>query len=116
YISQWLILCLHFFFQAEDGIRDFHVTGVQTCALPISLAAWILINIGVYTSESKQKSMDVLDLLTGSTLLGFFTDPEVIIIGPAWTLLVQIFFYAYVAATIPLLRRQAWIQIGRAHV
>src|SRR5690606_39375674 len=26
-----------FFFQAEDGIRDFHVTGVQTCALPILL-------------------------------------------------------------------------------
>src|SRR5690606_40122797 len=26
---------LCFFFQAEDGIRDFHVTGVQTCALPI---------------------------------------------------------------------------------
>src|SRR5690606_40089621 len=25
----------HFIFQAEDGIRDFHVTGVQTCALPI---------------------------------------------------------------------------------
>src|SRR5690606_40316439 len=25
-----------FLFQAEDGIRDFHVTGVQTCALPIS--------------------------------------------------------------------------------
>src|SRR5690606_41194231 len=28
------------FFQAEDGIRDFHVTGVQTCALPICLAPW----------------------------------------------------------------------------
>src|SRR5258706_11464471 len=31
--------CLHlffFFFQAEDGIRDWSVTGVQTCALPIS--------------------------------------------------------------------------------
>src|SRR5206468_5087454 len=26
-----------FFFQAEDGIRDLIVTGVQTCALPISL-------------------------------------------------------------------------------
>src|SRR2546430_13428946 len=26
-----------FFFQAEDGIRDLTVTGVQTCALPISL-------------------------------------------------------------------------------
>src|SRR5690606_40106436 len=28
-----------FFFQAEDGIRDFHVTGVQTCALPILATA-----------------------------------------------------------------------------
>src|SRR6266487_7080893 len=28
---------LFFFFQAEDGIRDGRVTGVQTCALPISL-------------------------------------------------------------------------------
>src|SRR5260370_2906357 len=27
---------LFFFFQAEDGIRDSSVTGVQTCALPIS--------------------------------------------------------------------------------
>src|SRR5439155_11695956 len=27
---------IFFFFQAEDGIRDGHVTGVQTCALPIS--------------------------------------------------------------------------------
>src|SRR5688500_20344563 len=28
-----------FFFQAEDGIRDYKVTGVQTCALPISAVA-----------------------------------------------------------------------------
>ena len=28
-----------FFFQAEDGIRDTSVTGVQTCALPISIIA-----------------------------------------------------------------------------
>src|SRR5690606_40541389 len=27
------------FFQAEDGIRDFHVTGVQTCALPILVSS-----------------------------------------------------------------------------
>src|SRR3989454_6565501 len=27
-----------FFFQAEDGIRDYKVTGVQTCALPIPIA------------------------------------------------------------------------------
>src|SRR5690606_40776664 len=29
-----------FFYQAEDGIRYFHVTGVQTCALPISIPAF----------------------------------------------------------------------------
>src|SRR5207248_6340801 len=36
------ILCFiyfFFFFQAEDGIRDRTVTGVQTCALPISTAS-----------------------------------------------------------------------------
>src|SRR2546429_8936231 len=38
-----LLFCFFFFFQAEDGIRDVAVTGVQTCALPISAgprAAW----------------------------------------------------------------------------
>src|SRR6266850_5101797 len=30
-----------FFFQAEDGIRDYKVTGVQTCALPISRPLWM---------------------------------------------------------------------------
>src|SRR5205085_6693914 len=42
YINEhWFIVCalrfqVYFFFQAEDGIRDLTVTGVQTCALPIS--------------------------------------------------------------------------------
>src|SRR5688500_20080628 len=34
-VRQFLFL-MYFFFQAEDGIRDYKVTGVQTCALPIS--------------------------------------------------------------------------------
>src|SRR6266496_3532592 len=34
----FLLSCPFFFFQAEDGIRDLYVTGVQTCALPISRA------------------------------------------------------------------------------
>src|SRR2546425_4806124 len=33
---RWRASLLFFFFQAEDGIRDKLVTGVQTCALPIS--------------------------------------------------------------------------------
>src|SRR5258706_3050582 len=36
-----------FFFQAEDGIRDWSVTGVQTCALPI-LSQW---GVRTYCSE-----------------------------------------------------------------
>src|SRR5437667_5291392 len=32
----FVFFCFFFFFQAEDGIRDRDVTGVQTCALPIS--------------------------------------------------------------------------------
>src|SRR5699024_11820433 len=33
--AHWVLLFVCFFFQAEDGIRDRNVTGVQTCALPI---------------------------------------------------------------------------------
>src|SRR2546430_10795797 len=35
-VTESLALLCVFFFQAEDGIRDLTVTGVQTCALPIS--------------------------------------------------------------------------------
>src|SRR6266568_7852530 len=42
-----LILCF-FFFQAEDGIRDGTVTGVQTCALPICGMA-----MGYYSATGK---------------------------------------------------------------
>src|SRR5437016_6789506 len=35
--SCYAVSIVFFFFQAEDGIRDWSVTGVQTCALPISL-------------------------------------------------------------------------------
>src|SRR5690606_40394636 len=39
----FLLFCF-FFFQAEDGIRDFHVTGVQTCALPIFVVGvWLFL-------------------------------------------------------------------------
>src|SRR5690606_40112055 len=35
----------------EDGIRDFHVTGVQTCALPIYAGNWADTQISVYNFE-----------------------------------------------------------------
>src|SRR5256886_8300280 len=36
-VSYFRVIFFFFFFQAEDGIRDLTVTGVQTCALPILL-------------------------------------------------------------------------------
>src|SRR5690606_40850236 len=51
-----------FFFQAEDGIRDFHVTGVQTCALPIS-----------------RPSRSLCSVLANWRRTGY--DP---VVGPAW--------------------------------
>src|SRR5690606_39731741 len=47
-----------FFFQAEDGIRDFHVTGVQTCALPICL------RYGITTFQdagARQSAIDIYE-------------------------------------------------------
>src|SRR5437868_11961088 len=37
--NRWTSSLSNFFFQAEDGIRDRNVTGVQTCALPILIYA-----------------------------------------------------------------------------
>src|SRR5215467_6219800 len=47
-----------FFFQAEDGIRDYKVTGVQTCALPIlwASAAWLLKSRKLSRSPSPRPS------------------------------------------------------------
>src|SRR5690606_40184690 len=60
-----------FFFQAEDGIRDFHVTGVQTCALPILLA-----------EKDRRVALNgrgwyQLDRIDGEEKLEMLTDPQV---------------------------------------
>src|SRR5690606_40732014 len=44
-----------FFFQAEDGIRDFHVTGVQTCALPIYILGKLGVNAIVFVVDSADR-------------------------------------------------------------
>src|SRR3989441_3205990 len=67
---------LIFFFQAEDGIRDKLVTGVQTCALPIShLASKIRSARERLTGERKQVTVLFADL-KGSLELLADRDPE----------------------------------------
>lgn len=72
-------------------------------------AAWFLTNLGVFRAASGPESPSLLDLLLGTTLAGFFTTPELVLLGVTWTLLVQIAFYMYVAGTIPLLRSRPWV-------
>ena len=50
-----------FFFQAEDGIRDIGVTGVQTCALPIYLAAKRPFEIAILRSAIPPSEWNTLD-------------------------------------------------------
>src|SRR5256886_5103333 len=49
-------MILSFFFQAEDGIRDLTVTGVQTCALPISDNGPPLLLGGLRSSASRPRA------------------------------------------------------------
>src|SRR5439155_9131707 len=52
-----IIPVFFFFFQAEDGIRDGHVTGVQTCALPIYLGL-------IATTKTLDVSLDLQDFVS----------------------------------------------------
>src|SRR5699024_11577843 len=65
----WLRLeACFFFFQAEDGIRDRNVTGVQTCALPILLLLFVLSSL-LNWIPIPWKSYDYIIVL-GSGLIG----------------------------------------------
>src|SRR5207302_6046722 len=46
-------------FQAEDSIRDFHVTGVQTCALPISVWFLVVVVGGVLVARNWDKLLEL---------------------------------------------------------
>lgn len=71
--------------------------------------AWIMINLGLRVSGVRDPNLDVVELLRGMVLGNFFTIPQIGFVGVTWTLLVQVVFYLYVSATIPLLRKRPWI-------
>src|SRR5256885_4685464 len=60
FIVLLLIYIFFFFFQAEDGIRDYKVTGVQTCALPILVA---------YTEPNSPATAASINLARGAQVL-----------------------------------------------
>jgi len=75
----------------------------------VTFLAWVAINLGQRVSGAEDPALGVGDLLLGTVLGNFFTTPQIGLVGVTWTLLIQVGFYCYVAAAIPLLRRQPWI-------
>src|SRR6266478_7296601 len=76
-----------FFFQAEDGIRDLTVTGVQTCALPISGATavswfWGLLTAGCSVGMLLLKIFDSRKVLIGAGIGALFSLSSALF-GPA---------------------------------
>src|SRR5256886_4654686 len=72
-------LLFFFFFQAEDGIRDLTVTGVQTCALPISTGRFsqvALNGLPVVFSLTWDRGGDWITSLNKSNEVTFVTDIE----------------------------------------
>src|SRR5690606_40685891 len=69
-----------FFFQAEDGIRDFHVTGVQTCALPILYVIGVakdiaqgMVKLDALTAANAVTVISIANL-SGRLVLGILSD------------------------------------------
>src|SRR5699024_12021438 len=73
HFARVLLFC--FFFQAEDGIRDRNVTGVQTCALPIYLPHPRLVGMSPAEANGGRSSpapqaLPVLGVIVAAVLLG----------------------------------------------
>src|SRR2546422_1451508 len=61
------LLRILFFFQAEDGIRDVAVTGVQTCALPISW--WIASSRGRFDAIHQARALSAIANSVSSSVI-----------------------------------------------
>src|SRR6266446_7487581 len=57
-----MCLLYFFFFQAEDGIRDYKVTGVQTCALPISADSEVAVVVRKAIEEMKGQGAEIVEV------------------------------------------------------
>src|SRR6476660_3650036 len=80
-------LCFFFFFQAEDGIRDDLVTGVQTCALPIwatTSAGRIFVTHNADATDPATVTWHRIDNATSPTRFPSSVYPDINNTGHAW--------------------------------
>src|SRR3989441_10630493 len=79
-----------FFFQAEDGIRDKLVTGVQTCALPISLMSHVLRQTLLLAMALEAKGFDPSAIRTRPGESRFTAADDAVLAGLAVLLLLSL--------------------------
>src|SRR2546430_8544830 len=79
-----------FFFQAEDGIRDLTVTGVQTCALPISPAALAVARVASRSRGPRQGGRGGEAAGAGGAWRGRAHDGACKKVGGGWWKLVEV--------------------------
>src|SRR2546430_13400092 len=117
-LSVRLCYILFFFFQAEDGIRDLTVTGVQTCALPIFRSAAAFSTVAVSASYMMAQMIgagSLIKILIPSldstlkpwfnwTILGTKLDPSITVVGAL--MMIYVIAGGMVATT--------WVQIVKA--
>src|SRR6266566_597297 len=75
-----------FFFQAEDGIRDYKVTGVQTCALPICPGAFHAANLFFRHPDLVDGVIAISGIYKPTRFLGGFADDAVYFNSPLYYL------------------------------
>src|SRR5690606_40375891 len=88
----------------EDGILDFHVTGVQTCALPISNYLRLRAD-ALVTDEYRPSDLAWMDVKT---------NPVELVIGAIETYEDRLFGYKAAYESYVLLKDMEWSEIGRA--
>jgi peptidoglycan/LPS O-acetylase OafA/YrhL len=57
-------------------------------------------------------SVTPLTLLSNATLANYLLVPQVVLIGVAWTLIIEVIFYLLIIVLLPLVRRQLWVAIA----
>ncbi|ASO17738.1 peptidoglycan/LPS O-acetylase OafA/YrhL [Actinoalloteichus hoggarensis] len=74
----------------------------------VTIAMYFLVQAELVSPEGDPAGGPA-DLLANMMLTTYFQQPSVVLLGVTWTLVVQLLFYTYIACTIPLLRRWAWL-------